>query len=305
MEELPHLATLERVENQELYSPVIAQEPTVNPDFSTIVIADDPPADTGRRITFAFIAFIAWVVSVGFVAFIPAMFLYPYIASRGISLSDSAQVIEFAKNDPNAIFIQIIAIIPAHILTFLLTWLLISQGRRYRFLKTLGWERGGLKWWHYIAILASFLAIAIVVGSYFPEQENDLVRMLQSSRSAVYLIAFVATFSAPFIEEVIYRGILYSAFQRAFGVTAAFLLVTTLFSLVHVPQYYPSYSTIFLLTLLSLTLTSIRVYSNSLLPCVILHTMFNGFQSILLLIEPLIQKPDHSDAAVAFFSIFK
>jgi membrane protease YdiL (CAAX protease family) len=89
------------------------------------------------------------------------------------------------------------------------------------------------------------------------------------------------------VEEVVYRGVLYAAFQRTMGVPAAFLLTTFLFAVVHVPQYWPSFSTIFLLTVLSLILTTIRVKTNNLLPCIIFHTIFNGLQSIALLAEPL------------------
>src|SRR5690606_2955976 len=102
----------------------------------------------------------------------------------------------------------------------------------------------------------------------------------------------MATFTASIAEEFVYRGIVYSSFQRTFGVPAAFLFVTLLFVIVHVPQYYPSYSTIFLLVLLSVILTLIRVVSGNLLPCIILHTLFNAFQSVLLLLEPYISSDE-------------
>ncbi len=182
------------------------------------------------------------------------------------------------------------AIIPAHILTLVLAWLVVTRGRRYAVRDTVGLEQGGFRWWHYLLILGGFFVVAAVVGWFFPEQENELIRILRSSRAAVYIVAFLATFTAPIAEEIVYRGILYSAFQRTFGVTTAFLLVTFLFALVHVPQYYPSFSTIFLLTLLSVILTLIRVRSGNLLPSIILHTVFNGFQSVLLIIEPYLQQ---------------
>ncbi len=302
---MPRLATLERVEIQAEYSEGTPTAPSINPDFSTASSSDVETGQTGRRFVIAALAVMTWAVSVAFIAFIPAFFLYPYIASKGISLSDTGQIVEFAKNDPDAIFLQIIAIIPAHILTILMAWIVVSQGRRYKLLKTLGWEKGGVRWWHYGFILGAFLIVAAVVGSFFPEQENDLLRILRSSRSAVYIIAFVATFSAPFIEEVIYRGVLFSAFQKAFGVAASFVLVTILFALVHVPQYYPSYSTIFLLTLLSLTLTGVRVFSNNILPCIILHTLFNGFQSVILIIEPFLRPTEQTTPAAIFDTFIK
>ena len=118
-----------------------------------------------------------------------------------------------------------------------------------------------------------------------------MLRILKSSKPALYTIAFLAVFTAPLVEEVVYRGVLYSAFQRSIGTAAAVVLVTLLFALVHVPQYYPSFSTIFLLTLLSLILTLVRVYTGNLLPCIVLHTIFNAFQSALLIAEPYVNVP--------------
>ena len=246
-----------------------------------------------------------WIASVLFIMFVPAVFLIPYLAMHNPPITDGPEIIEFAKNDPVSIFLQILGIIPAHILTLLLAWLVVTRIRKYGFRKMLGWASGGFVWWHYVVILGSFMVVAAVVGSFFPEQENDMIRMLHTSRYVVFLVAFVATFTAPLVEEVIYRGILYSAFQRTIGVPAAFVLVTLLFSIVHVPQYWPSYSTIFLLTLLSLTLTAIRVRSNNLLPCIILHTLFNGLQSIILLLDPEKKALETTDQAAWLFHIFK
>lgn len=231
-------------------------------------------------------AIAVWFASIFLILLVPSVLLLPYLALQGSEIKDTALLVEFARTDPIAIMVQIAAIFPAHLLTLLVAWIVVTGTRRYSFLDMLGWRKGDFPWWHYAVVLVSFFLLAAVVGNYFPEKENDLIRILQSSRSAVYLVAIVATFTAPLVEEVVYRGVLYSAFQRAFGIPAAFILVTGLFALIHVPQYYPSYSTIFLLTVLSVTLTAIRVKTNNLLPCVILHTLFNGLQSIFLVLRP-------------------
>lgn len=238
---------------------------------------DNPPWNS-------WVAVGTWIVSVLLIVIVPSLFLLPYAMSQVPPITESPALVEFAKNDPTAIILQILAIIPAHIATLLVAWLVVTRFRTYSFRETLGWKSGGMVWWHYAAILISFAVVAIVVGSISPEQENDLIRMLRSSRSAVYIVAFLATFTAPIAEEVIYRGVLYSAFQRKVGVTGAFVIVTLMFAIVHVPQYYPSYSTIFLLGLLSVILTAMRVRSKNLLPCIILHTLFNGIQSIFLIL---------------------
>ncbi len=247
-------------------------------------------------------AFAVWIASVLFILIVPTIILLAYLIYIQVPITDGERVSEVVRSDPAAVFLQIIAIIPAHMLTLLLAWLVVTRVRKYPFRKTLGWEKGGFAWWHYAMVLGFFFVIAAVVGAFFPEQENDLLRILRSSRAAVFIVAFVATFTAPLVEEVVYRGVLYSAFQSKFGVPAAFILVTVLFALVHVPQYYPSYSTIFLLTLLSVTLTAVRVVSKNLLPCIILHTVFNGFQSSLLILEPYINtyKPIEPVASIIY-----
>ena len=246
-----------------------------------------------------------WAFSVASIVVVPLIFLGLYAASRGISLADQVQLKEFIFTDQGAIVAQLLPILLAHLLTIAVAWIAVTRLNTYPFRKMLGWEKGGFKWWHYCIILLGFFVVATVVTAIVPEQENDLIRILKSSRTAVYIVAFFATFTAPLVEEVVYRGLLYSAFQRAFGVPAAFVLATVLFSVVHVPQYWPSYSTIFLLTLLSVTLTAIRVKTNNLLPCIILHTLFNGLQSVLLIIEPYLKTSDIPDPAAAILGMLK
>nr|ADC36085.1 hypothetical protein [uncultured bacterium 164] len=244
-----------------------------------------------------------WIVSVVLIVFVPGFLLLPYLLSLDPPITDPEQIVAFAKTDPTSIFLQIVGILPAHILTLALAWLIVTRFKRYSFRETLGWETGRFRWWHYCILLGGFMVLASGVNTYFPEQENELLRMLQSSRAAVYIVAFIATFTAPVVEEVVYRGVLYSAFQRRFGILASFVFVTFLFAIVHVPQYYPSYSTIFLLFLLSLTLTSVRVKTGNLLPCIILHTLFNGLQSAMLILEPYMTKetiPDQAAGIIAW-----
>lgn len=239
-------------------------------------------------------AFGVWLASVALIVVLPNLLILPYLIKNNLISSDPAQMMESLQKDPTAIILNVAAIIPAHILTIILAWFIVTKSNRFSFKQTLGWQSGGFQWWHYILILFGFFAVAAVVGYFVPEQDNDLLRILRSSRTAVYIVAFMATFTAPIVEEVIYRGVLYSALQRSFGVATAVLIVTVLFALVHVPQYYPSYSTIFLICLLSLILTLIRVKAKNLLPCIILHTIFNGFQSLLLILEPFLSNITNS-----------
>ena len=237
---------------------------------------------------------------------VPGIFLAPYLLSSDAYTRGQDALSKFATSDPTALLIQVASVLPAHIITIAIAWFVITKGRKFEFLPMVGWRSGGMRWWHYLLILVGFFIIAQIVGNVLPEQENDLIRILKSSKLALYTVAFLAVFTAPFVEEVIYRGILYSAFQRTFGAAIAIAAVTFLFTLVHVPQYLGSLSTIILLTLLSFILTVIRARTDNLLPCVILHTLFNGIQSILLLLNPEMNAPAATpDPAAFFFHLFK
>jgi uncharacterized protein len=261
--------------NEPLYRET-AQEPQT---ASTVPTPDDPPWNS-------WIAFLVWGLSVAFVIFIPSFFVIPYIVGQGVSLNDSTQLAEIATKDPTAILLQILGIIPAHILTLVIAWLVITNFNKHSFFETVGWRWGGFNIWYIILATIAFYALAAGLTLYFGEQDHELLRILRSSRTVVYVVAFMATFTAPLVEEVIYRGILYSAFQRSFGVVWAVVVVTLLFASVHFWQYQSSPVALLMILTLSLALTLIRAKTGNLLPCFVLHTIFNGLQAALMIAQP-------------------
>ena len=242
------------------------------------------------------VAFAVWLASVAFVVLIPNILILPYIAKQKIDFLDREKLVEFVTTDKTAVLLQVSAIVFAHLLTVALAWAVSRKFNKFSFRQVLGWRWGGFTFWKGALILGGFFAIAGVTSYFIPEKDNDLLKIIRSSNEALYLVAFLATFTAPLVEEVIYRGILYSAFQRTFGVALSVLLVTVIFAGVHVPQYYPSYSTILLICLLSLVLTLIRARTGNLLPCIVLHTFFNGIQSIGLVTQTFF--PQNSDSSI-------
>lgn len=250
---------------------------------------DNPPWNSLEALGF-------WIFSVFLIGVFPVLFLFPYLWSQNVSFSDP-QAFQTAAKAPFAVLLQIAAVIPAHILTVLLGWLIVTRFNRYSFTKMLGWHWGGLGFGQWFLIMSGLLitvfAVAVGMSQLFGEQDNELLKVLRSSRYAVFLVAFMATVSAPFVEEVVYRGVLYSALQRTFNVPAAVVLVTFVFALVHFPQYWGDYATLTTLTFLSLLITLIRVKTGSLLPCILFHFLINGIQSLILILQPYL--PDTLD----------
>ena len=162
-------------------------------------------------------AILLWVASVFLIGFFQTIFVVPYAVSQNISFGDKAHLASFLTSDPKAIILTVVAVFPAHMLTLGLAWLVVTKFNRFSFRKMLGWKLGGFKWWHLILLLLVVFLLLLTTTSIFGQQDNDFVKMLRSSRTVVFIVAILATFSAPIVEEVVYRGVLYSAFQKTMG----------------------------------------------------------------------------------------
>jgi hypothetical protein len=109
--------------------------------------------------------------------------------------------------------------------------------------------------------------------------------MLKASNAVRYVVAFLAVFTAPLAEELVYRSLLYSPLKRALGTIGAVAIATYLFAMVHVLQYWGAWGSLTCLLILSLFLTMIRAATKSLLPCVAIHTLFNTIGAIGILFK--------------------
>ena len=229
-----------------------------------------------------------WLASVALVVICPVLFLAGYLLQQGVGAQEWPRV---ATSDPTAIFVQIVATVPAHLLTLGLAWLIITGAGRRPFFRSLGWEwGGGFRLWNSAALAVGLLLLGYFILSLTGKPKTQLDEILESSRATALATAFLATFTAPLVEEVVYRGVLYSGLRKYFGAAWAGVCVIVLFALVHVPQYLPSFGTIAIILLLSIVLTVIRARSGQLLPCFVVHLVFNGIQSALIVAEPYLKR---------------
>jgi membrane protease YdiL (CAAX protease family) len=100
------------------------------------------------------------------------------------------------------------------------------------------------------------------------------------------VLALVATIGAPIQEEIVYRGVLFTALEKAIGTRGSVVLVSLLFWGVHVMQYWQSVATLVAVLLLSVALTVLRAWSGKLLPCVATHLFFNAIQGFIIVFAP-------------------
>jgi uncharacterized protein len=256
-------------------------EPTRGGSDETVT-PDNPPWGLPGALLLLILSFFLMAVA-------QAVFFLPYAVRRGVPFTPEA-LAEFALKDKGALFVQVASIIPAHLLTLGFAWLIVTRAGKYPFLRTLGWDWGRrFTFWRSAALAVILLVVGSVIIWITGSPENALERLIESSRAAALATAFAATFTAPLVEEVVFRGLLYSALKRLMGTIGAVVVVLLLFAAIHVPQYWPSFGVIATILLLSFALTAVRAYTGRLLPCFVVHLVFNAIQSLLIVFNPYIE----------------
>lgn len=185
---------------------------------------------------------------------------------------------------PRALIVQIGMLFVAHLLTLLVGYMIVTSGAKRPFFRTLGWRwHPRFRWRHVLALIGGLYLILYLLSLVVPHGETDFDKLLQAGRDVRIGIALVAVLTAPLVEELVYRGILYPALHHRLGRVRAILIVTAMFAIVHFPQYAGSLLILMAVTVLSFTLTVIRSYTGQLLPCVVAHFLYNAIGSALIL----------------------
>jgi membrane protease YdiL (CAAX protease family) len=121
-----------------------------------------------------------------------------------------------------------------------------------------------------MAILIQFAPPLLPSSQEFPLQK------MFNSPAAGYTIAAFAILIAPFMEELIFRGLLFSFLERLAGVTMAVVGTAALFAALHVSQYWGAWNHVVLITLVGVCFSLVRGVTGSVTPAYVLHTAYNA-----------------------------
>jgi membrane protease YdiL (CAAX protease family) len=231
-------------------------------------------------------ALVIWGTSFFLLLVIPLISAIPYMVYRLVTVGGSSQGL---LADKTLIFFTVLGILPAHLLTLVITWTIVSEGGRRPFWNSIAFawpERTNPTITTILSVLMALILVgfAFLVTLIYGERKTDLDLLIESSNYTRVAMAFMAVATAPLVEEVIYRGVLYGALEKAAGVGIAIALVSLLFAGVHVYQYRNNVAVILVITLLSVVLTVARAYTGKMLPSFIIHFVFNGIQSVFIVL---------------------
>lgn len=258
-----------------------ALSPGVQPTAATAILNPwQPWVDVAKALG-------VWISSVALLLIVPVVVALPYIVYKVATTGPPTP--ESLQSDKTLLFLSVLGILPTHLLTLGLTWLIVTERGRRPFWKTVGFEWPQKMSPLMVTMLSLLLALVLLalawaVTTLYGGGKTQLDFLIESSIQTRFATAFVAVFTAPLVEEVIYRGVIYSALEKAAGVGIAVAVVSLLFAGVHVFQYINNISVITVITLLSITLTVTRAVTGKMLPSFIIHLVFNGVQSLLIVL---------------------
>jgi len=123
-----------------------------------------------------------------------------------------------------------------------------------------------------VIALALFTLVALVL---LPDKQSFPLEQLFTSRRAAYLVGGFAVLVAPFMEELIFRGVLFAFLENLVGLRFAVVSTALLFAGLHVPEYWGAWHHAALILLVGVAFSMARGLTGSLAPSVILHFAYN------------------------------
>ncbi len=131
-----------------------------------------------------------------------------------------------------------------------------------------------------IACLAGTTAISSASSYLLPKiADTQCTQVSAGFGGSLPLAIFVVSILAPFAEETIFRGFLYGVLRGRFPYIGAAILSAAIFAALHAqPLLFPS------LLALGFVLCTLYEYSGSTYPGMIVHSLFNLFGIIAILI---------------------
>ena len=244
---------------------------------------DNPPWTLGA-------AFAVFLVSLACLFIVPLIVVAPYLAyltRQGVPVTTEA-----LGQNATVILLSLLGTIPAHLLTLFVIWRVVTKGGKYSFKEMVGWDITPQEIVWCFAGAMGLYVVALGLLYFSNGAETPMEQMVKSSSLARYTTAFLAVVTAPLVEELVYRGLLYSSLRQRFSPAIAVGVVTVLFAAIHGPQYSTNLAVLGVILMLSLTLTLVRVRTQRILPSVVIHTIFNGVQAVLLVLGLDLEKPE-------------
>lgn len=230
------------------------------------------------------------LVAANFLVFIGYAFLSPLLNWR----------VPIQGLQTNVIFLLSIQLV-WYMLLLAYIYFFITWYYKAPFLSALKWK--GLSAHHTIRYLlggAALSLVVMIVPPLLPERKGFPLEKLFNSPTSAYAIAVFAVVVAPFMEELLFRGLLFAFFEKHGGLISAIVATAILFAGLHIPEYWGAWNNVVMILVVGFTFSIVRGLTGSVTPSFALHLAYNGTLMLLLFLQT-----QHFHRMPAGFLIFR
>jgi membrane protease YdiL (CAAX protease family) len=129
------------------------------------------------------------------------------------------------------------------------------------------------------------LAITVAAGSaLLPDRMDFPLEKMFSSTAAAYALGCFAVLVAPFMEELIFRGVLFAYFERLAGLRWAVAGTAVLFAALHYFDYRGAWTRLAMILVAGLVFSIARAVTRSVAASFVLHTAYNATFMVALFV---------------------
>jgi membrane protease YdiL (CAAX protease family) len=129
---------------------------------------------------------------------------------------------------------------------------------------------------------AALSLVVMLIPPLLPQGKSYPFEKMFNSPASAYAIAAFAVLVAPFMEELLFRGLLFAFFEKHGGLTFAIAATAILFAGLHIPEYWGAWNNVIMILVVGLTFSAVRGLMRSVTPSFVLHVSYNGTQMLFL-----------------------
>jgi uncharacterized protein len=210
-------------------------------------------------------------------AFIALMVLsvasFAVFAALGPIFGWKTSAISISQN----VVLALVAQFVFYVFIFVYIYVLVVHRYHLNFWRGIRWGPiGSRQVAHYIAGGVLMTLAVQLAPTVLPDKSNFPLEHLFNSPASAYATAIFAVVIAPFMEELIFRGFIFSVFELHVGLSFAIVGTAILFAGMHSFEYKGAWNHLLLIFMVGLILSLARGLTHKLAPSVVLHTTYNA-----------------------------
>jgi len=193
--------------------------------------------------------------------------------------------IPIQKLQGNPVFLLTLQLI-FYIFLLAFIFLFITLYYKTPFLSALKWKKlSAHNVLRYVLAGIALSMIVTMIPPFLPEKKSFPLEKMFNSPASAYAIAVFAILIAPFMEELLFRGVLFAFFEKHGGLVFAVVSTAILFAGLHIPEYWGAWHNIIMILVVGLTFSIVRGATKSVTPSYVLHLAYNSTLMALLFVQ--------------------